>query len=383
LIILALLTGGVGVLSGVGRSDRHTPTDQALPRGAAPSSVLRGSSTTLLAWPVPGGGPDNPINVDDLATGNVSLRSVPYLTGGDIGDTAYAPAMMLVGRWLVYNSAVGVTAIDQDLRGAPRTLGSLPWASWFVPSVRDTILVVHAHPGPSPVSVRRVSVATGAMSPIVTLPHDTQVVIEGTDHGLLLVVGKSNGVVELWRPGHAPTRLAIPPDAITNGLTADSRAIAFGSACRSQEAQLPNGPTSYTMCAHLRVLNFIDHRSFSFSAPHRTLGWMLGQAGLYGALTFAPHDNRLAAQAATRPARNGTTRLFVLDLSHRSASPIAVPESNAPFSSTAAWSTNGSWLLYQGPGARLHAFSINGKSQTLTMRCCSYVAMVSVPSQSH
>lgn len=155
--------------------------------------------------------------------------------------------------------------------------------------------------------------------------------------------------------------------------------IAYGSACRSEEAKLSNGPAGYTVCARLGVLDLVDGRRVSFPAPRETLGWVSGVSGLDTA--FAPGDTMLAAQAATLPAHDGQTRLFVLRLGRRPTSPVAVPDSTAPIYSRTAWSTSGSWLLYQGPGARLHAFRLSGRSQTLGVHCCQYAAMVSTPNQ--
>ncbi|MEO8969028.1 MAG: hypothetical protein ABI355_15320 [Solirubrobacteraceae bacterium] len=382
-VLLALVAITLVALDGAGGSKRPDPSRHAATRRAAQTVALPGSDTTLLLWPagapifgdLPGGGRGTTVNVDNLKTGKVAVKRIPDIAGGD-----FPHQIVAVGRWLVYNSGRGVAAIGDDLTGTPRILGA---ATWFVPSVRGHVLLVHVGANStSPASVRSVSVATGARGPAVTLPHDTQIVVEGTDRGLLLLLWRgrrSKGVAELWRPGHPPIKLAIPSEDITNEFTADARVAAFGTACRSKEAKLSNGPTGYTVCARLRVLDLADGRSISFPAPRGTLGWVSGASELDTALGTG--DTMLAAQAATMPAHDGPTRLFVLRLGRRTTSPVAVPDSTAPIYSRTAWSTSGSWLLYQGPSAQLHAFRLGGKSQTLGVHCCQYAAIVSTPNQ--
>ncbi|MGI8715370.1 MAG: hypothetical protein ACR2NR_19755 [Solirubrobacteraceae bacterium] len=282
-------------LQGAGGSKRPDPRRHAAAREAPQTMALPGSDTTLLLWPagrpifgdLPGGGPGTTVTVDHLNIGKVSMKRIPGIAGGD-----YPYQIVAVGRRLVYNSGRDVVTLADDLAGVPQVLGP---ATWFVPSVNGHVLLVHAK-NPSPVSVRSVSVATGARGPAIALPKGTQVVSEGTDRGLLLsswTRRRGSGVLELWRPGRPPRRLPVPADGVVNGVAADARVIAYGSACRSEEARLANGPAGYTVCARLRVLDLVDGRRVSFPAPRGTLGWVSGVSGLDRAL--APGDRMLAA----------------------------------------------------------------------------------------
>jgi hypothetical protein len=379
LILLAgTALGALAITSGLGargskRSVRSAPI--SVP-------VLRGAGTTLLMWPagaanfgdLPGGGSGTIARLDDVGTGDVSLRRIPGIAGG-----SFSYAMMPVGRWLVYNSDSGVSVIGDTLAGNPRVLGN---ASWFAPAAaKDSVLLVHVDSSVKPRSVRTASVATGALGRVIVLPKGTQEVIEGTDRGLLLVLANH---LDLWLPGHRPTRLGYLMR--TTAIAVSARLLVYGSSCRSELATtgFPNGPVGYYACATLRVLDVVTGKRSSFPAPHGTLGWVPGESQSALQTAVAPGNTIIAAQAVISPARTGLTRLFVMHLGRNSARPIAVPLSTAREGANTAWSIDGSWLLYEGPGNRLHAFRpTTGRSQTLGERCCESAAMVAIPSQPH
>jgi hypothetical protein len=243
---------------------------------SAPISApdLHGAGTTLLMWPagaanfgdLPGGGSGTIARLDDLGTGDVSLRRIPGIAGG-----SFTYAMMPVGRWLVYNSDSGVSAIADNLDGSPRVLGN---ASWFVPSAaKGSVLLVHVDSSVNPRSVRTASVATGSLGPVVALPRGTEVVVEGTDRGLLLLVHHR---LELWQRGRQPTELGYLSVGYSIAIAANARLLAYGTSCRNEEATtgFPNGPVGYSACAMLRVVDVVNGERESFAAPRGTLGWV-------------------------------------------------------------------------------------------------------------
>jgi hypothetical protein len=344
-------------------------------------SVLRGAGTALLMWPagapnfgdLPGGGSGTTADLDNLTTGHVSPRRIPGIAGGDFSN-----ALLPVGRWLVYNSAGDVSVIADDLQGSPRVLGN---ASWFVPSaVTGSVLLVYVDSAVIPRSVRFASVATGSLGPVITLPKRTQQVIESTDRGLLLQFPHQ---LDLWRPGGRPTKLGYLTHLDSLAIAANARLVASGTSCKSEEATtgFPSGPVGYSACATLRIIDLVSGRRRSFPAPRGTLGWVPGESQSGFEATIAPAGTMLAAQAAITPAQAGRTQLFVVHLARDHNLPTAVPLSTVREGADAAWSIDGSWLLYQGPSTRLRAFQpTTGHSQTLGQRCCEFAAMAAVHS---
>jgi hypothetical protein len=380
LVLLAATGTTLGVLAiTTGRGIRGSERSVAGKRISA--SVLGGSGTTLLMWPagapnfgdLPGGGSGTTADLANLSTGHVSLRRIPGIAGG-----SFSYALMPVSRWLVYNSDSGVSVIADDLDGSPRVLGS---ASWFVPSaIKGSVLLVHVESPGVPRTVRSVSVATGALGRTIVLPNGTRAVVEATDRGLLLEFPYH---LDLWQPGHKPTQLAYLTHATAFAVSA--RLLVYGSSCTSEEATsgFSNGPVGYSACATLRVLDVVTGKRSSFPAPQGTLGWVPSESQSALETAIAPDGTMIAAQAAISPARIGRTRLFVIHLERERTSPTAVPRSTAREGADAAWSIDGSWLLYQGPGTRLRAFEpTTGQTQTLGERCCEAAAMVAIPNQS-
>ncbi len=383
LIVLAgaaTMLGALGIRGGVGvRGSRRSAEG---PRSSG--SVLRGTGTVLLMWPagapvfsdLPGGGSGTTANLVDLATGQVSLRRIPGIAGGDFSNP-----LLPVGRWLVYVSDSGVSMIADDLNGPPRVLGN---ASWFVPSaVAGSVLLVHVDSSVVPRTVRFASVPSGSLGPVITLPKRTQVVIESTDRGLLLQLPHQ---LELWRPGRRPTELGYLSHGDSLAIAANARFVAYGTSCTSEEATtgFPNGPVGYSACAMLRVIDVVSGRRLSFPAPRGAFGWAPGETQSGLTPTISPDGSMLAVQAAIAPAHAGRTRLFVVHLGPGGKPPTAVPLSTAREGGDAAWSIRGSWLLYQGPDTQLRAFRpATGQSRTLGEPCCQFTAMVAVPGSSH
>lgn len=331
-------------------------------------------NSTLLLWPVgypafgPRGGP--PAYVDDLSSGRLSLRSIPGIAGGD-----FQPYLVSVRRWLVYPGN-GVSAIPNDLQGSPRVLGTGQAAAWFVPSARsDRVWLVDQNSSGHAPSVRSVRISTGQRSPTIRLPTQTTVV-RGTDAGLLLL---TRGDLELWSGAGAATRIARLGDTGA-GFASSARLVAFGTGCRIEEATsgYAKGPVGYDVCQILNVTDVVTHKRSSFTAPAGTIGWVPNGFGTDSAI--APANTMLAAEAAIAPARGGQVRLFVLTLAPPRSRPMPVPLSTAPLYARTAWSVDGSWLFFEGPGARLRALQVSsGQVKSYRTPCCAYTAMVTIP----
>jgi hypothetical protein len=372
-VMVALAAGVAAVLSSCGIGLTQS-------RGRPPARVaVLGSTinTTIVLWPVgypafgPSGGP--PAYVDDLSTGRLSLRGIPGIAGGD-----FQPYLVSVGRWLVYPGNGGVSAIPDDLKGSPRVLGTGQTAAWFVPSARaDRVwLVDQTSSGHTP-SVRSARVSRPEHGSTITLPRETTVV-RGTDAGLLLLT--RSGELELWNAGARATRIVRLADA-GSGFASSARLVAFGTGCRTEEATsgYANGPVGYDVCRILTVVDVVTDTRFSFAAPPGTIGWVPNGFGTDSAI--APGDAMLAAEAAVAPARDGKVRLFVLALAGARRRVVPVALSTAPLYARTAWSGDGSWLFYEGPGARRRAVQVtSGVAMSYRTPCCEYTAMVAVPS---
>ena len=381
-VVVALATIG-GVLAsyqGRGNPASTHPGDRAASSPAG-GPVLGGIAATLLMWPVGSlgfsgcGGPA--AYLDDLSTRRLLLRNIPCIAGGD-----FAATILPVGRWVVYMTYHGASALPDDLAGRPRALGN---ATYIVPSASPgRVWLVTAGPPPTAAPnaavaevARSVSAADGQSGPAIMLPKGTSL-IEGTQAGLLLG-GQVNDAVELWTPGARPRPLTYfsNPDV---WFAADAQLIAFGSGCR----YAGNGAFTYQACRMLRVVNIVTGRRLSFPAPPGTLGWTpSGPNGVVDAIS--PANTMIVAQAAIRPARKATAELFILRLASARKRPAAVPQSAAPVTTLMTWSPSGSWLLYQGPGGRLRALRVaTGKTVTFSVPCCRYEgtpydAMFTVP----
>jgi len=331
-----------------------------------PGLILAGAATTVVMWPVgrpvftPAGGP--PAYVDDLTTGHLTRRQIPGIAGCDC-----LPYLIGVGKRLVYVSAGGTAVIPADLAGKPRMLGTTPF---FAPSAaQGHIWLVRFRggvQGRAPVRVRPVPVTGGPPGAAVTLPAEADMLIRGTDAGLLLDVRhrRSSGLA-LWAPGSAPANL--PHSSGWDGFDATSLLVAYGTGC-----------DPYDRCQMLRIFNVVTGRLVSFPAPTGTAGWVPDGFDVVSAIS--PGNQMMAAYAATRPQRKRQARLYVIRLTSPSHRARAVPSSAAPFYTRTAWSAKGSWLLYQGTGRHLWACQVTtGKIRTSSTPCCGYTAMVAVP----
>lgn len=379
LIALLVLAGSGTASTGssVGTGSAAPSAGAANPKGGDRVSSLPG--TTLLLWPagpplfgaLPGGGPGTTVLVDDLRSGRHWVERIPGIAPGD-----FPVPLLPVGRWLVYHAQAGVSAIADTLRGRPRVLGS---ATFFVPSAAPNRvwLVEQKRSSGLPVSVRSVSVREGWRGAPLRLPPATAGVVEGSDAGLLLV--SRTGWLELWHPGRSPRRLGRLGGGLEgDGVASDARVVVYGSGCRNEEATtgFPRTPLGYRACATLRVVNVTTGARFSFPAPPGTLGW--APAGFGAETAIAPGDHLVAAEAVIPPARKGRIRLFVLRLFRRGAL-TPVPSSTARLSARTAWSVDGSWLFYQGPGGHLHGLHVaSGATRSFPLRCCRYTAMVAI-----
>ncbi len=340
-----------------------------------------GGPTTLLFWPAgapvfvyPSGGAGRTVTVAELSTGHQSVRLIPGIAPGD-----FPVPLFPVGRWLVYNGDRGVSAITSTLSGRPHVLGR---ATFFVPAAAaDHVLLVRAgHSTGRPVSVQSVSVPAGRRAPPLRLPVGTAGVVEGSSAGLVLV--SQHGALQTWTAGRSPRVVAnLHRLREESGFASDSRLVVYASGCRVEEATsgFPRTPVGYHACATLNAVDLVTRARRTFPAPPGTIGW--APPG-FGAITaIAPDDTMVAAAAATAPASKGRTRLFVLRLTG-GRRPTAVPRSTARLYARTAWSPDGAWLFYQGPGERLRALNLrSGHSYPLPLRCCQYTTMLAINSR--
>ena len=338
-----------------------------------------GGGATLLLWPagppefgdLPGGGPGTTVNVDNLGSGHNAVRRIPGIAPGD-----FPVPLLRVGHWLVYNGANGAAAIRDDLTGPPRVLGR---ATFFVRAATpDRVWLVHAdRSSSSPVSAQSVSVSSRRSQPALALPKQTAGVIEGSAAGLLLVSRSSE--LQLWRPGRAPRTLTGLGAAMEGaGFASDARLVAYGSGCRNDQATsgFPHLPVGYIACSRLNVIDVVTRTHTAFAAPAGTAGWVPDGFGVE--MAIAPGDRMLAAAAVLPPVGRGRARLFVLRLGHQSK-PTPVPSSDSRLYARTAWSPDGAWLFYQGPGVRLRLLDVaSGRTYSSRIRCCQYTAMLAL-----
>jgi len=330
-------------------------------------------------WPVgyplftPSGGP--PAYLDNLTTGRFVRHQIPGIEGGD-----FQPYAVPVGRWLVYVGN-GTAVIRASLEGRPRVLGKTPffarsatpgqiWLEYF----RGGVL------GRGPVSVRSVPVAGGRLGPKIMLPAGASL-IEGTDGGLLLEVRQGlNYGLALWKPGAALRWL--PHSRFSDyGLAADARLVAYGTGCKIDVTALhaKNDPNmGYNLCRLLRILNVVTGRLVSLKMPPGTAGWV--PDGFYRGEPIAPGNGTIAAETKLRPTSQGSERLYVIGLSGPRPRRTPVP-SAALVDASVAWSAEGSWLLYQGPGGHMWAYQPStAEVRSARTPCCSYTVLATFKS---
>jgi hypothetical protein len=388
LVLMALLAGAIGVAAGL-TSRGRPPLSHPQPRSSAPAfrqqvlppPIPRSVGTTVLLWPVvahgeyPTFGPHQwpPAYVDDLATRRLSRRHKLAFAGGD-----FRPYLVRVGHWLVYVGGGGAMVIRDNLTGRPRVLGHTPF---FAPAASPSHIWlerIHGYLVPGErARVWRVSVRTGHRGPVIDLPRNSQLVA-GTGAGLLLDVLRGHDFsLALWQPGGVPRLLPYSPQS-GSGLDASSRLVTYGTGCRYHDTVSND---SYSACQVLRIYNVVTGRLLSFRAPPGTVGWLPLGIGITKAI--APGGRLVAAYAATLPLGRSRGRLFVLRLGGTGGPPRAVPPSaaSATLSARTAWSADGSWLFYQGPGGHLWAYQASsGRVRASGTPCCEYTVMTAFPS---
>jgi hypothetical protein len=391
LVLAVVLAGTIGVAAGL-TSRGRPPVSHPRPRSSAPatrqqvlpSPIPHSVGTTVLLWPVvahgeyPTFGPHQwpPAYVDDLATGRLSRRHKLAFAGGD-----FRPYLVSVGHWLVYVGGGGAMVIRDNLKGRPRMLGRTPFFAPAASPGHIWLERIHGYLGPGErASVWQVSVRTGRRGPVTDLPRNSQLVA-GTGAGLLLDVLRGHDFsLALWRPGVAPRLLPYSPRS-GSGLDASSRLVTYGTGCRYHDTVSND---SYSACQVLRIYNVVTGRLLSFRAPPGTVGWLPLDIGVTQAI--APGGRLIAAYAATLSPGRGRGRLFVLRLGRTGGPPRAVPSSagDATLSPRTAWSADGSWLFFQGPGRHLWAYQVSsGRVLASGTPCCGYTVMAAYPSPRH
>jgi hypothetical protein len=188
--------------------------------------------------------------------------------------------------------------------------------------------------------------------------------------------GRGDFGLALWNPGGAVRPLPYAP-LWGDGFDVSARYVAYGTGCQ----WLTNATnTGYRLCRVLRIYDVFTGQMLSAQPPPGTAGWLPGEFNVVEAL--APGGARIAAYAATRPLGHGSGRLYVLRTSGTSLQPTLVPSSVGLGFARTAWSADGSWLFYQGPGRRLWAYQVSSGhvSQSRTP-CCAYGVMVAFPSR--
>jgi len=389
LVLAALLAGAIGVAAGL-TSRGRPPVSRPRPRPSAPATrqqvlpppIPRSVATTVLMWPVvahgeyPTFGPHQwpPAYVDDVATGRLSRRHKLAFAGGD-----FRPYLVRVGHWLVYVGGGGAMAIRDNLKGRPRVLDRTPFFGPAASAGHIWLQRIHGYLGPGErASVWQVSVRTGHRGPVIDLPRNSQLVA-GTGAGLLLDVLRGHDFsLALWRPGGAPRLLPYSPRS-GDGLDASPRLVAYDTGCRYHDTVRND---SYAACQVLRVFDVVTGRLLSFRAPPGTAGWIPLGIGITTAI--APGGRLIAAYAATLPLGHGRNRLFVLRLGSPGGAPRAVPASVAVLYPRTAWSADGSWLFYQGPGRHLWAYQVSsGRVRSSGTPCCGYTVMAAFPNARH
>ena len=380
--VAVVLAGVAGLAAGVaghppGRpGPRGHPGSQVAARQAAtPAPIPRSIGTTLLMWPAGFGQCCGPVAVDNLGTGRLTQSQQPAIGVGD-----FQPLLAHVGRWLVYVDDGVATAIADDLTGRPRVLGPTPF---FAPAAAPgrVWLFQFQHGRQGPIRAWTVALSGGPPSHPVTSPADAYLpAVRGTDAGLLVQVPQG---LALWNPGSVPRILPSSPD-FADGFDATSRLVAYGTGCTSQSTapDAPQDPgAGYDTCRTLQVLDVVTGKLISFPAPRGTAGWVPNGFNLVSAISH--DDQRIAAYAATRPRGAGRVRLYVIRIAGPPRQAIPVPSSAAYLFARTAWSADGTWLLYQGPGGHLWAYQVtSGQPRASSTPCCRYTVMAAAPSRS-
>ena len=376
--VAAVLAGAAGVAAGTAghRPGRPGPRGHARSQQAArPAPIPRSIGTTLLMWPAGFGQCCGPVAVDNLSTGRLAQSQQPAIGVGD-----FQPLLAHVGRWLVYVDDGVTTAIADDLTGRPHVLGPTPF---FAPAAAPgrVWLFQFRHGTQGPVRAWTVAPSGGPPSQPVTFPAGSYLpAVRGTDAGLLVPVPQG---LALWNPGGAPRILPSSP-GFADGFDATSRLVAYGTGCtsRSTAPDAPQDPNAgYRTCRTLQVLDVVTGKLISFPAPPGTAGWVPNGFNLVSAIS---DDNQMiAAYAATRPQGAGRVRLYSMRIAGPPRPAMPVPSSAAYLFARTAWSADGTWLLYQGPGGHLWAYQVtSGQTRASSTPCCRYTVMAAAPSRS-
>jgi outer membrane protein assembly factor BamB len=310
-------------------------------------------------WPV-GTEQNGTIYLDNLRTGRLGWAT-PVVDPGE-----YQPIMLTDGR-IIYVTNTGVSANDV-LTGTTVLLGH---QTTFAPAARPSqVWFVYGESGRV---VRPVSVLSGRPGPRTVLPRGFQL-IAGTDAGLLLQ-GNDLASLALWQPGTPPRTL--PYSRLAQAFAVSPRMVAYDTGCSDEVTSPTNiygGNYGYSACRSMRVFDLVTGRLRSFPAPRGTIGWVPSHGGYWSASAIS--TAMIAAKAVVRPAGLGMAREFVLPLTGSDGRATAVPFSAAFLLSVTAWSTDGSWLFYQGPGDRMWAYQVKtGKVRSSRVGCCQYATM--------
>ncbi len=368
--LLAVFGTGTGLYATL-LGNPQPPRPSPSPPRPSPVSSLEPAAPRLppiaakvLMWP--------PSTVGDLRTGHHFQTGKFDLCCGD-----YQPLMITAGRWLVYVGN-GATAIRSDLSGRPRVLGR---TSFFAPSATPGKVWLEylgkGEPlGSGVIRIRQVPVTGRAAGPAITLPAGVQLVA-GTRAGLLLQ--NRNGLLRLWLGGSAMR--VLPGNPIwANGFAVTPALIAYGTHCR--DASIPARASfepnrGYQVCSMLRVFDVRSGRVRSFRSPAGTTGWVPPEFDLENPIT--PSGSMMAAEAVVASRDNNRGRLYVLRLTGDPRRPIAVPASAGYLFSKAAWSPDGSWLLYQGPRFTMWGYNTRTRAvRSSSVPCCLYTIMAVV-----
>ena len=93
------------------------------------------------------------------------------------------------------------------------------------------------------------------------------------------------------------------------------------------------------------------------------------------AMRIAPPDAGTEPESLIKEARKRQRRRWL-------AAGVAVAADAYLFART-AWSADGTWLLYQGPGGHLWAYQVtSGHTRASSTPCCQYTVMAAAPSRS-
>ena len=292
---------------------------------------------------------------------------------------------MSVSGWIVYvrsNSIWSSNAVTGKTQVLGKTLAFAPSAApgdvWLEYGYNQS--------GATTLTARSVPVAGGRHGPPITLPRGTQL-IAGTDAGLLLepLGGEVRGPFWLWTPGAAPR--ALPYSSSAEGFAVSPRLVAYGNNCASPSTGQNlsyGGNFGFYACRTLRVFDVVTGRLQSFAAPPGTTGWAPTHGGnwAWSVSEIAPSGQLMAAQAVLPPDTQGIVRVFILHLGGQDTHATPVPSSAAFLLSVTAWSAEGSWPFYQGPGQHMWAYQVTtGQTRSSRIACCQYAVMATMTTQ--